>query len=243
MRSDRRRELGCGQLGILPSVRLAIALLMLVLPQRLKHEIARRVLRWEIDPTAYIGRSVIVVNKLTMGPGASIGPRNVIRTLEELRLEEGASIATRNWIAGWPLGADVFARSPNRNPCLILRRYAMITDAHEIDCSDRVELGEYSALAGFRSQILTHSLNLVKDKFETAPVEIGARSAVMSGCILQSGTRVPARSIVSAGSVINTKLSKELTFYRGNPAQEVRELPDHLQYFHRGEPGHHAFGD
>ncbi|HWF56526.1 MAG TPA: hypothetical protein VG223_17940 [Solirubrobacteraceae bacterium] len=222
-------------------MRLAIALLMIVLPQRLKHEIARRVLGWDIAPTAYIGPSIIVVKKLTMGPGASIGPRNVIRTLEELRLEEGASIATRNWITGWPLGIEVFARSPNRYPCLILHRYAMITDAHEIDCSDRVELGEYAAVAGFRSQILTHSLNLVRDKFETAPVEIGARSAVMSGCILMSGTRVPARSIVSAGSVVNTKLTKELTFYRGNPAEPYRDLPERIQFFQRGLPGHHAY--
>jgi len=89
----------------------------------------------------------------------------------------------------------------------------MITDAHEIDCSDRVQLGDFAAVAGFRSQILTHSLNLVKDRFETSPVEVGDRSAVMSGCILLSGTRVPRRCIVSAGSVINTKLTNELMFY------------------------------
>ena len=53
---------------------------------------------WDIDRTAYIGRSVILVRHLSMGPGASIGPLNVIRDLEELRLGEGASIATRNWI-------------------------------------------------------------------------------------------------------------------------------------------------
>lgn len=207
---------------------------MVVLPPSLRRELARRVLGWDIDPTAYIGRSVILVDHVSMGPRASIGPRNVIRALEELRLDEGASIATRNWIIGIPRSVDVFPTSQDRRPSLTLGKGAMITDAHEIDCADRVVLGDHAALGGFRSQILTHSLNLVKDRFEAAPVEIGERSAVMSGCILQSGTRVPPRCIVSAGSVINTKLTAELTFYRGNPAEPVRELPETLGFFRRG---------
>jgi hypothetical protein len=50
-----------------------------------------------------------------------------------------------------------------------------------------------------------------------------------------SATRVPPRCIVSAGSVVATKLAKELTFYRGNPAEPVRLLPETLGFFHRGE--------
>lgn len=210
---------------------------MIVLPSRLKRHLGRLLFGWDIHRTAYIGRSVILVRHLSMGPGASIGPLNVIRDLEELRLGEGASIATRNWISGWPLSSEGFTHSPNRRPSLILGKYAMITVAHDIDCSDRVELGDYASLAGFRSTILTHSLNLVLDRFVTGPVEVGSRSAVMSGCTLLSGMRVPQRSIISAGSVINTKLTEELTLYRGNPAQPIRPLPESLRFFHRGEAG------
>jgi acetyltransferase-like isoleucine patch superfamily enzyme len=212
------------------------AALLIVLPAPLRRLVGRRLLGWEIDPSAYIGRSVILADHVSLGPGASIGPRNVIRALEELRLEEGASIATRNWIVGIPRSLDWFPHAPHRRPSLILRAHAMITDAHEIDCADRVELGEHAALAGFRSQILTHSLNLVRDCFDAAPVEIGPHTGVMSGCILQSGTRIPARCIVSAGSVVNTKLTRELTFYRGNPAEAVRQLPETLPFFRHGLP-------
>ena len=66
-------------------------------------------------------------------------------------------------------------------------------------------------------------------------VVLGDHCAVMSGCILQSGTNVPARAIISAGSVVTTRLTTEQALYRGNPAELVRELPDHLAYFHRGE--------
>ncbi len=214
---------------------------MIVLPSRLKIYLGRRLLGWDVHPTAYIGRSVVLVGQLTMGPGASIGPLNVIKDLEELWLAEGASIASRNWITGFPRTADPasepFPHSPNRRPSLIMGKQAMITVAHDIDCSDRVEIGDYSSLAGFRCTILTHSLNLVRDRYVTGPVEIGAHAAVMSGSTLLSGTSVPARCIVSANSVVNTPLTEELTFYSGNPAEAVRRLPGTLGFFHRGEYG------
>jgi acetyltransferase-like isoleucine patch superfamily enzyme len=162
---------------------------------------------------------------------------NVIKGIDELRLAEGAVIGTRNSVTGWPSSINVFPRAPNREPSLILGRYAMITDAHEIDCSDRVEIHDYGRLAGFRCQVLTHNLNLVRNEFETGPVEIGELSAVMSACILLTGTSVPPRSIVSASSVVNTKLTRELTLYRGNPAEPVRDLPATLGYFRRGQTG------
>jgi acetyltransferase-like isoleucine patch superfamily enzyme len=208
---------------------------MIVLPSRLKRHLGRLLFGWEIHPTAHLGRSVVLVRHLSMGPRSTIGPLNVIRNLEELRLDEGASIGTRNWVTGFPLSSNAFPHSPNRDPSLIMKRGAMITVAHDIDCSDRVVIGEHSGLAGFRCTILTHSLNLVRDRFITAPVELGDYCAVMSGSTLLSGTRLPARCIVSAHSVVNTKLTEELTFYGGNPAEAIRRLPETLGFFHRGK--------
>lgn len=212
---------------------------MVVLPSKLKVHLGRWLLGWDVHPTAHIGHSVVLVQQLSMGPGASIGSLNVIKDLEELRMAEGASIASRNWIAGFPRAADPaaepFPHSPNRRPSLVMGTHAMITMAHEIDCADRVEIGDYSSLAGFRCTVLTHSLNLVRDRFVTGPVVIGAHAAVMSGSTLLSGTRVPARSVVSADSVVNTPLAEELTFYSGNPATAVRGLPETLGFFHRGQ--------
>jgi acetyltransferase-like isoleucine patch superfamily enzyme len=82
---------------------------------------------------------------------------------------------------------------------------------------------------------LTHNLDLVRDRLVAGPVELGDHCAVMSGSTLLSGTRVPPRSIVSAGSVVTTKLTQELTLYRGNPAEAVRELPETLRFFDRGQ--------
>lgn len=212
---------------------------MVMLPEKLRVLLARKVLGWDIHPTAHLGRSLMIVGHVSMGPGSSIGAFNVFRGLQEVRLGEGASIATRNFI-GAPPYAQLFLAETAPRPVLILGDYAMITIGHEIDVTDRVEFASHARLAGFKSQILTHNLNLMRDRWETGPVELGERSAVMSGCILLSGTRVPARSVVSAGSVVTTKLTKEQTLYRGNPAEAVRELPANLGYFRSSHPGRGA---
>jgi acetyltransferase-like isoleucine patch superfamily enzyme len=213
-------------------VRLALAYVFAFLPMPLKRLVARWVYGWDIHPTAYIGPSVLTVRHLSMGAGASIGGRNTITNVNQLRMGEGASIGSGNMVKGWwdhptqPLS--------ERDPSLLLGDHAQIASYHYIDCVDTLELGPHAAIAGFRSTVLTHSIDLVRDKYVVGPVILGECAAVMSGCMLLAGTRVPPRSIVSAGSVVDTKLSAELTLYRGNPAVAVRELPERLGYFQRG---------
>jgi serine acetyltransferase len=213
-------------------VRRLWVLLIPFLPGKWRRIVGVKILGWDVHPTAHIGPSLIAAHHVSLGPETIIGPFNVFRGLEELRLEQGASIGGRNWIAGHPLSATVFT-SPDRKSSLVMREWAKITVGHVIDCTDRVTIGAHAGIIGFRCQVLTHSLDLVRDVQVSAPVELGERSVVMSGCILLSGTRVPARSIISAGSVVTTKLTKEQCFYRGNPAEPVRDLPD-LRLYKRG---------
>ena len=214
-------------------MRPLLALLLVLLPRRARLALARRVPGWEIDRTAYLGRSWVAVPRLVLGPGASIGPFNVLKDLDAVELAEGASIGSRNWITGFPSSSRVYTHSPNRRPVLLMGRFSGITIAHDIDCSDAVELEHHAVIAGFRCAVLTHSLDLVRDRFVTRPLVIGHHSAVMSGCTLNSGTGLPPRSVLSSGSVVNTRLTQELGFYRGNPAERVRDLPETLGFFRR----------
>ena len=213
-------------------MRRFLAVLMVVLPQRLKHLIARRLLGWELHPTARIGRSLVMARHVRMGPESFIGAFNVIKDIENLHLGRGANIATRNWIVGVPLESAIYDK-PQRDPSLYLGEYAMITVGHDIDCADKVELKDHAVIAGFRSSVLTHSLNLVNDKFVTGPVVLEEYGVLMSNCTMMTGTRVPAGSVISARSVVNTRLTAERTFYRGNPAEAVRELPETLKFYQR----------
>jgi acetyltransferase-like isoleucine patch superfamily enzyme len=214
-------------------MRAAFALLVALAPRRMRRHLGKWLLGWDVHPTAHIGRSLVLARKVSLGPQASIGSFNMIRGLAELRMDVGASIATRNWIACPPSAGALFTHVKDRHPALIMGKWSMITVNHEIDCSDRVELADQARIAGFGTQILTHSLDLVRDRWSVAPVELGEQAVVMSGCILQNGTSVPRRGIISTGSVVNTRLSTEQTFYRGNPAKPVRPLPDTLRYWYR----------
>lgn len=211
-----------------------IAYLFALLPSSLKRRLGRLLYGWHIDPSAHIGTSVIMVRNLSMGPHAFIGRRNVITNLEVLEMAAGASIGARNRITGWWQSPDDDQRLPKRRAELILGEDSYITADHYIDCVDRVELGAHSAIAGFRTTVLTHSVDLMRDRYTTGSVILADYCAVMSGCMLLPGTRVPSRSVVSAGSVVTTKLTNEQMLYRGNPAEAVRPLPDSLRYFKRG---------
>jgi acetyltransferase-like isoleucine patch superfamily enzyme len=212
---------------------MALACLLPVLPGGLRRLLARFVLGWEVHPTATVGRSVVLADKVVLGPGALIGHGNVVKGLAELRLDADAILGTLNWVSGPPMDSDVFQWSPNRHPALVLGRGAIVTTRHIIDCSDTVTLEELAAVAGIRSTVFTHSIDLARNQQRTGRVTIGVRAAVLSNSVVLPGTAVPARSIVSAGSVVNTVLTKEGVFYRGNPAVEVRELPAGLKFLNR----------
>lgn len=214
-------------------MRLALAYVFAVMPMPVKRIIARYVYKWDIHPTAYIGPSVLTIRSVSMGPRAMIGGRNVITNLDELVLAEGATIGSGNMIKGW--WDHPTQKLAGRHPSVSLAKHAQIASYHYIDCVDSLELGPHAALAGFRSTVLTHTIDLMRDEYTAEPVVLGEYAVAMSGCTLLAGTRIPARSVVGAGSVVTTKLTEEMTFYRGNPAEAVRSLPDRLKFFQRGD--------
>jgi acetyltransferase-like isoleucine patch superfamily enzyme len=213
--------------------RTVLAVLVAALPGKLRVLAGRWLLGWDVHPTATVGHTVLAARKVTLGPGAKIASGNMIKGLEELRLDADAAIGPFNWISGPPLPSGRFSGARKRRPALVMEESASIASRHHIDCSDTVTLAPFATLGGSRTTIYTHSVNLVANRQRTAPVHIGERSAVLTHCVILAGMHVPARSIVSAGSVVNTLLTKELTFYVGNPAQATRDLPEDLGYFTR----------
>lgn len=219
-------------------IRLLIAAMLAVLPAKLHRLGGMVLLGWKVDPTAHIGHSIISARKVTIGPRARIGTANVIKGLEELTIGADTVISYLNWISGPRLDSGAFVHAPKRRPALILHDGAAISGRHLIDCSDTVTLGEFATLGGYRSTIFTHSVDLLRNQQRCAPVTIGQRTAVLSNAVIMAGTTIADFSIVSAGSVVNSSLRKTHTFYRGNPAVEVRTLPEDLGYFIRTKPHH-----
>lgn len=216
--------------------RLLVAILIAILPPRLHRVAGRLLLGWQVDSSCYVGHSVIAAKKVVMAPGSAIGSLNMIKGLEELNLAAGASIGFFNWISGPSLESGAYPNSPKRRPALLMDEGATILQRHIVDCSDTVRFGKFAALGGYRSTILSHNVNLVTNRLLTTPVTLHDHCVVMSHCVIAAGVSIAERSVVSAGSVINTPLTRPGAFYRGNPAVVVRDLPENLKFTKRTGP-------
>ncbi|BDZ39246.1 acyltransferase [Microbacterium suwonense] len=102
---------------------------------------------------------------------------------------------------------------------LVLGEHSYVTSRHGIDCSGSLLVGAYSALAGFGSQVLTHSIDLSRNAQSAYPVVIGERSFVGARCLLLGGGELPARSVLAAGSVLTAAERSEQGLWAGVPAR------------------------
>jgi acetyltransferase-like isoleucine patch superfamily enzyme len=190
-----------------------------------------RLFSWNIAEDARIGIAAISARRLVLGPGSKIGHFTVCRGLENLHLESGALIGKGNWITAHPLTRPGFDDA--RMPELVLEREAAITGQHIIDCTDRVHLGQFSTLAGWQTQVLTHAIDVGTNRQSCRPILIGEYSFVGTRAVLLPGAHVPPRSVVAAGAVVSDELEEELVIYAGVPARRIKALTGKEHYFSR----------
>lgn len=142
-----------------------------------------------------------------------------------------------NWItAASPpaLSARLLAKSkPKPRGALKLGRGACITGRHYLDVHADVEIGPMAIIAGIRSTILTHSIDLGRALQSVAGVTIGKYSFIGTNCVILPSSKVPDYSVIGAGSVVRNSLSKPYSLYAGVPAQFVKVLPEDYGFFKR----------
>lgn len=186
-----------------------------------------------------IGFSLILSDRTVLEPRARIEHFTIIHPIGLLHLGRDASVGRGNRIVG-AQDAYYYTREPDRLSALILDEHACITRNHLIDCSNTVRICKFALVAGWRSQILTHSPDFAKSRQGTGPVTIGEYSFISTGCIILKGTAFPARSILATGSVYSRSYDQEWMIYGGNPAEPVHQLSSDLAYFRRpvGNMGH-----
>lgn len=207
---------------------------LLFLPWPLRRLGLVHLLGFKIDAGARIGLAWILPESLEMGPGSRIGHLTVCKGLTRLTLGLNASLGRGNWITGFPRGgARHFLAEPDRCPELLVADHAAITNRHIIDCTNRVAIGEFTTFAGFRSQILTHSIDLSTSRQGSAPVTIGSHCFIGTGAIVLPGAVLPDHSVLGAASLLNRAYSTPYRLYGGVPATEISILDVDLAYFHR----------
>lgn len=208
--------------------------LVSLLPWRLKRIALSTLFGYELHPTAYIGKSIVIAKRVCLGRNARIGHFTLVKGLDVLALGEEARLGNLNWVSGFPSGSSRhFVHQPDRTPSLVVGDYSAITNRHLLDCTNQVRIGRYTTFAGFRSQILTHSIDLAENRQSSEPVCIGDYCFVGTDSVILGGARLPSFSVLGAKSLLNKTHDAEYTLYAGVPAKAVKELPKDWRYFCR----------
>lgn len=211
-----------------------ISVITIILPWPLRRLLLVGLLGYKIHPTSRIGLAWIFTDTLSMEAHSRIGHFTVCKGLSSLILKEYSSIGRGNWISGFPQGNKSFyAHQVDRVPSLELNEHSAITNRHLIDCTNSVTIGKFTTFAGFRSQILTHSIDLNKCRQSSAPIVIGDYCFVGTDCVFLGGSALPNKSVLAAKSLLNKKYVDELFLYGGVPAIPIKALSGDYRYFSR----------
>ncbi len=212
--------------------------LSVLLPWGLRRRALERWCGYQLHPTARIGLSFVFPGRLVMEAHTRIGHLTVCKNLDLVRMGEHALIGNLNWITGFPLGPSPhFAHQPERRPELLMGAHSAVTHRHFIDCTNTVTIGALTILAGYQTQILSHSIDLAQSRQSSAPVTLGECCFVGTNCVLLGGSVLPDRSALGAMSLLSKAHTEPGQLYGGVPAKLLQPLPQAEYAYFRRETG------
>lgn len=218
---------------MLNKIKRGVLVLIAVLPWSVRKHLLRRFYGWEIGVGAWVGFSVVLCERVSLRSGARIASGNIIINLDALELGENGRIGRFNWISGVRSNSVVFRESKDRASVCLIGRESAVTTRHFIDCSHGFTIGEFSTLAGLRTTVLSHSVDLDANCQSGQPVRIGDYCFIGSNCTILAGTTVESRVAIGAGALLPGKVYQSGGIYGGSPAKRLKDVPEAAQYFKR----------
>jgi acetyltransferase-like isoleucine patch superfamily enzyme len=215
-------------------IRFFSLVLVSLLPWSVKRFILESVYGFKIHPRARIGISIVAPDYLEMGADSQIATGVVMINIRRVTIGDYSVIMRGCWFSAYPLRLQgSFSHIKNRCPDLIIGSHVGITKNHHIDCTESVAIGDFTTIAGYGSQILTHSMDLSIPRQDAKPINIGAHSFVGSRVIILPGCSLQDKTVVAAGSVITKSFERGSVLVGGVPAKVIEELPANYGYFKR----------
>ncbi len=212
-----------------------LAILLIVFPWKLKRFLLVKIWKYEIHPTARIGLAYVFPKHLKMEKGSKIQHFTVAIHLDGIVLGENSSINRSNWITGFPTKSNSkhFQHQTDRKSRLVLGRETSITKHHHIDCTSEICIGDFTTIAGYYSQLLTHSVNVHECIQDSSPIIIGDYCFVGTNSTILGGASLPSYSVLGAKSLLNKKYTEEYMLYGGVSAKALKPIEKTAKYFHR----------
>jgi acetyltransferase-like isoleucine patch superfamily enzyme len=209
--------------------------IIIFLPWKLKRFILIKYFKFSLHPSSYIGISWFFPNNLIMSEYSKIGHFNVAIHLDKIILNKFSTISRSNWITGFSTKTNSkhFKHQIGRSSDLIMGEHAAITKYHHIDCTSCVSIGNFTTIAGYRTQILSHSINIMENRQDSQPIIIGAYCFVGTAAIILGGAILPDYSVLGAQSFLNKSFHESYSLYGGVPAKFISKIPKEAKYFTR----------
>lgn len=216
------------------SFKIFVQLFFLPFPWIIRKIVLTTILNVKFEKGAKIGYSVFLARKSVLRENSIIKNFTFVNEIDFFEMGAFSKIGNRNWITGSSSELQKgYGASPNRKCEFIIGEHTRITAHHHFDCNGGVYIGDFSTIAGNRSQILTHSID-IKSSTQTAnSVQIGDYCFIGTGCILLMNSSIPSYSVLGAGSTIVKPFDKKYSLYAGNPAKFIKDLDKDYKYFKR----------
>ena len=93
----------------------------------------------------------------------------------------------------------------------------------------------FTTIAGYGSQLMTHSIDLVENRQDAAPIAIDEYCFVGTDVVILGGSQLPARSVLGAKALLNKCFVETGWLYAGVPARPIRAVPANAKYFSRAD--------
>jgi acetyltransferase-like isoleucine patch superfamily enzyme len=216
----------------LPS--LILRAFIALLPWSAKRIFLIKIWGYNLDPSARIGFSWIYPEHLSMGAHSKIGHLNVCIHINEMKLGVHSKIGRSNWITGYPKKCSKhFVHRTDRDPSLYLGSHAAITKNHHFDCTDTINIGALTTVAGYGSQFLTHSIDVHESRQDCHSIEIGTHCFVGTNVVILGGSKLPDRSVLGAKALLNKVFDTPDMLYGGVPAKALVQIEGKRKYFER----------
>ena len=206
-----------------------------LMPWFIKRRLLKLFFGYQLHPTAYIGYSWIFPKQLIMEAHSKIGHLNVAVHLDLVQLQEYSSVSRSNWITGFSSGTSSkhFKHQPQRSSQFLLGRHSAITKNHHLDCTNILKIGDFTTIAGYQSQFLTHSIDVFSNRQDSEPIIIGDYCFVSTSVSVLGGAVLPDCSVLGAKSLLNKKYEETWRLYAGVPARPIKVISEDAQYFKR----------
>lgn len=211
-----------------------INLLVVLLPWKLKRKVLINFYKYEISDKAKIGLSYVFPNKLILKDNARIDHFNVIIHIDRFCCDESSYIGRNNWFTGH-IGNIHFSHKKDRDPSFYLGKHASITKSHIFDCTDKISIGSFTTIAGYRSQFLTHGINYEGAYQDSKPITIGNYCLIGTNVNVIGGATLPDNCILSASSFLNKNINHQFQYHviGGIPAKPLKSVDNQSKYFNR----------